>query len=92
VGERGRGTGAGGRDRLSIAAPAAVLFDFGGTLDADGVPWSARFFGAYRERGGTLAAAAFDEVFRESDRRLAELPHVGRLGFRATLDAQGRVL
>src|SRR5437899_253719 len=32
--------------------PGPVLFDFGGTLDADGQPWVERFFRGYRAVGG----------------------------------------
>ena len=32
-----------------------VLFDFGGTLDADGVAWKERFHALYRAEGLDLA-------------------------------------
>jgi putative hydrolase of the HAD superfamily len=47
--------------------PEAILFDFGGTLDADGVPWKERFFRAYRDEGVAVAAKAFDPVFYAAD-------------------------
>jgi HAD superfamily hydrolase (TIGR01509 family) len=72
--------------------PRAVLFDFGGTLDADGVPWSQRFYVAYRAAGGSLRAHLFDELFKASDRALERLEGVGRLGFRAMIDAQAELL
>jgi len=65
-----------------------VLFDFGGTLDADGARWSIRFHAAYRAAGGRQSFAAFEKVFRESDRALARFSGVARLGFRAMIDAQ----
>lgn len=65
-----------------------VLFDFGGTLDADGARWSIRFHSAYRAAGGRQSFAAFERVFRESDRALARFSGVARLGFRAMIDAQ----
>jgi putative hydrolase of the HAD superfamily len=68
------------------------LLDFGGTLDADGVHWSRRFHAAYHAAGGTLEFAAFDPVFRASDAALARLPGVRTLGFRATIEAQARLL
>lgn len=68
------------------------MLDFGGTLDADGVHWSRRFHAAYRAAGGTLDFAAFDPVFRASDAALARLPGVRTLGFRATIEAQARLL
>lgn len=47
-----------------------VLFDFGGTLDADGARWSVRFHSAYRAAGGVEPFAAFEAAFRASDRAL----------------------
>ena len=70
----------------------ALLFDFGGTLDADGVPWSPRFYQAYRGAGGTLAFAAFDALFPASDRALAETPGIRTTGFRAAIELQARIL
>jgi FMN phosphatase YigB (HAD superfamily) len=69
-----------------------ILFDFGGTLDADGSRWSVRFHSAYRAAGGKLAFAAFDKAFRESDRALERLSGIERLGFRAMVDAQTALL
>jgi putative hydrolase of the HAD superfamily len=69
-----------------------VLFDFGGTLDADGVHWSPRFHAAYRATGGALDFAAFDPIFRASDEALACLPDIRQLGFRAAIDALARLL
>jgi putative hydrolase of the HAD superfamily len=69
-----------------------VLFDFGGTLDADGVHWSPRFHAAYRAAGGALDFAAFDPIFRVSDEALACLPDIRQLGFRAAIDALARQL
>lgn len=69
-----------------------VLFDFGGTLDADGSRWSVRFHSAYRAAGGKQTFAAFDRAFRESDRALERLSGIERLGFRAMVDAQTALL
>jgi FMN phosphatase YigB (HAD superfamily) len=66
--------------------------DFGGTLDADGVPWSPRFHAAYCRAGGTLSFPAFDPLFKRSDAELGRLPGIQTLGFRATIDAQVRLL
>ena len=49
---------------------SGILFDFGGTLDADGIPWVDRFFVRYRALGGRLAAGPFGTVFQASDRTL----------------------
>jgi len=72
--------------------PAAVLLDFGGTLDADGIPWATRFLSAYREAGSHIDEQEFRNAFRESDRRLAELPGIRVMGFRAMVQAQARLL
>ena len=70
----------------------ALLFDFGGTLDADGVPWSPRFHQAYRAAGGTLDFAAFDPLFAASDRALNRAPDIRTTGFRAAIELQARLL
>ena len=69
-----------------------VLFDFGGTLDADGARWSVRFHTAYRVAGGEQSFAAFERSFRESDRALERLSGIEKLGFRAMVEAQTALL
>lgn len=71
---------------------SAVLFDFGGTLDADGAPWSVRFHAAYAAQGGRLPYPRFADAFSESDQRLAAVPGIRTLGFRATLETQAALL
>ena len=75
-----------------VGVRGLVLFDFGGTLDADGSRWSVRFHAAYRAVGGRQSFAAFDRAFRESDRALERLAGIERLGFRAMVDAQTALL
>ena len=45
----------------------AVLFDFGGTLDADGVTWKERFFRLWRAEGEDVARDRFDRAFYVAD-------------------------
>ena len=45
----------------------AVLFDFGGTLDADGTAWKERFHTHYRAEGLEITSAAFQSVFFAAD-------------------------
>ena len=59
----------------------AVLFDFGGTLDADGEPWCERFYSGYRAAGGRLSLPAFEEWYVVSDRMLARAAGVRGFGF-----------
>jgi putative hydrolase of the HAD superfamily len=44
-----------------------LLFDFGGTLDADGVAWKERFYTLYRAEGLDMAADAFAPTFYAAD-------------------------
>jgi len=50
-----------------VQAIETVLFDFGGTLDADGVAWSERFHALYRAEGLDLSAEAFAPAFYAAD-------------------------
>lgn len=47
--------------------PAALLFDFGGTLDADGVAWKDRFFALVSEAGVAVEPEVFDLAFYAAD-------------------------
>lgn len=58
-------------DRSSITA---ILFDFGGTLDADGVAWKERFLRFYREEGVSVTSERFAQAFYKADDAL-----VGRI-------------
>jgi HAD superfamily hydrolase (TIGR01509 family) len=44
-----------------------LLFDFGGTLDADGVAWKERFHTLYRAEGLNMAADEFAPIFFAAD-------------------------
>jgi putative hydrolase of the HAD superfamily len=46
---------------------AAVLFDFGGTLDADGLTWKERFFRLYLDEGVEVTRERFDPLFYAAD-------------------------
>lgn len=54
-----------GRDRF--AGATVVLFDFGGTLDSEGVPWKERFHRLFTAEGVTVEAARFDRAFYDAD-------------------------
>jgi HAD superfamily hydrolase (TIGR01549 family) len=45
----------------------AVLFDFGGTLDAPGLAWKERVFDLYRSEGVAVAADEFARCFYDAD-------------------------
>ncbi len=66
----------------------AVLFDFGGTLDADGIAWKERFYACYRAAGLDLDAEQFARHFYDADD-----PLVGRIPESAGLaDTVGRLV
>jgi FMN phosphatase YigB (HAD superfamily) len=66
------------------ANPAAVLFDFGGTLDADGVTWKDRIRRLFEREGLAAAPAVFDAVFHAVDDGLTgHIPEA--LPFRGTV-------
>jgi HAD superfamily hydrolase (TIGR01549 family) len=58
-----------------------VLFDFGGTLDSDGVAWKERFHALYRNEGLDLKAEDFASAFYAADDAL-----VGALAPTSTLE------
>lgn len=67
------------------AALTCVLFDFGGTLDANGIPWKERFFRLYRDEGVELSSEQFDQAFYAADDTLrGTIP--ATLPFRETVD------
>jgi FMN phosphatase YigB (HAD superfamily) len=50
-----------------VQAIETVLFDFGGTLDSDGVAWKERFHALYRGEGLDISAEAFAPAFYAAD-------------------------
>jgi HAD superfamily hydrolase (TIGR01509 family) len=53
---------------MAVTAPIeTLLFDFGGTLDADGVAWKERFYTLYRAEGLDMTADAFAPAFFAAD-------------------------
>ena len=48
----------------------SLLFDYGGTLDADGTTWLERFHPIYKEAGLDFPKNRFDRAFYDSDDRL----------------------
>ena len=48
----------------------SLLFDYGGTLDADGTTWLERFHPLYKEAGLDIPKERFDRAFYDSDDHL----------------------
>jgi len=55
------------RSASPSAVATAVLFDFGGTLDADGWAWKERFARLFAEEGAGAPPVAFDPLFYAAD-------------------------
>jgi putative hydrolase of the HAD superfamily len=64
---------------------AAVLFDFGGTLDAEGLPWKARVHRLFCDEGVVVAPERFDPAFYAADDALVGAVPV-TTSFRATVE------
>jgi FMN phosphatase YigB (HAD superfamily) len=64
---------------------SVVLFDFGGTLDAEGITWKDRFFRHCREEGIEVSRERFDPAFyAANDALVGRLP--ATLGLRETVE------
>ena len=53
--------------RSSLVMPRAILFDFGGTLDAAALTWKERLFGLCRAEGVAVTSDRFDPLFYGAD-------------------------
>lgn len=67
---------------------STVLFDFGGTLDANGSTWLDRFYPLYLRQGLDLSREAFVRAFYDSDDNLPKRHDLGGLGLEETLRLQ----
>lgn len=67
---------------------SAVLFDFGGTIDTDGVHWSEKYWELYERHHTGVAKPAFERAFVKSEKMLNADPSVARMTFRETLEKQ----
>lgn len=66
---------------------SAILFDFGGTLDADGDHWLDRFFAAFeRLAPAGPSRALIKEAFYAANRELERDPAIAFCGFRPLID------
>jgi putative hydrolase of the HAD superfamily len=66
----------------------AILFDFGGTLDSDGIHWSEQFYNAYRDLGSAVSRERCDQAFLEADRIIATSYDVREYSMRQLLELQ----
>jgi HAD superfamily hydrolase (TIGR01549 family) len=72
-------------------AVSALLFDFGGTLDADGVTWKERFSRLWSEHGTEVPTEQFDRAFYAAhDALVGSIPTT--LTLRETVERLGRAV
>ena len=69
----------------------AVLFDFGGTIDTDGVHWSEKFWEYYTRFDVKVPKPDFERAFVASERELAEIPVLRTATFYETLQKQFKI-
>ena len=55
---------------MSLLDVKAVLFDFGGTIDTDGVHWSEKFWEHYQKFNLNVQKADFERAFVKADEQL----------------------
>ncbi|MFC1679868.1 hypothetical protein ACFL2T_06630, partial [Elusimicrobiota bacterium] len=65
-----------------------VLFDFGGTLDSDGVHWQERFYSLYKREGLSVPRDRFARAFYDSDDNLPSRFSLAGLGLEDTVRLQ----
>lgn len=73
---------------MAVFEAEAVLFDFGGTLDTDGVHWCEEFRDVYARAGVPLAREDMDAAYLEAERALARVAPLEGVGFAELLDRQ----
>jgi FMN hydrolase / 5-amino-6-(5-phospho-D-ribitylamino)uracil phosphatase len=67
---------------------AAILFDFGGTLDTDGIHWSEKFWDIYQAFGLPLAKADYEKAYVAAEQKIAHETISPMMTFRETLRLQ----
>lgn len=64
---------------------SALLFDFGGTLDGEGLHWLDRFYSIYARQRPDIAPSRIKAAFYEADARLEADPAIASCGFGETM-------
>jgi putative hydrolase of the HAD superfamily len=70
----------------------AVLLDFGGTLDSDGLHWSTQFADAFAAAGLEVERSVLDRAFLAADRALSGQPDIADLDLEAHVGRQARLM
>lgn len=70
-----------------LSRATCLLFDYGGTLDADGIAWKEQFLALYQAEGLVMSSTDFDQAFYRADD-----PLTGALPVHTTLPDTVRAL
>ena len=74
------------RERIENGYYEAVIFDYGGTLDSDGMHWGKRIWHAYQKNGVPVDEPLFRDAYVHAERTLAKNPIIqGNDDFTETL-------
>lgn len=65
-----------------------IFFDFGGTIDSDGICWRDRFYNIYLENGIKISYEEFSKAFFDSDDNLPKRYNLSGKGFEETVYLQ----
>jgi len=66
----------------------AILFDFGGTLDTDGVHWSEKFWEAYQAAGVPIKKTEYEKAFVDAGDHLVSARILPHYNFKETIATQ----
>ncbi|HLX11903.1 MAG TPA: HAD family hydrolase [Bacteroidota bacterium] len=66
----------------------AALFDFGGTIDTDGVHWSEKFWEYYQRHKLPVEKKQYEQAYLREERELPVRYDMSAMTFQKTLDAQ----
>ncbi|MEF3279371.1 MAG: HAD family hydrolase [Elusimicrobiota bacterium] len=65
-----------------------IFFDYGGTIDSDGIHWRERFYKLYLKAGIKIDYDEFSKAFFDSDDNLAKRHNLKKTGFKETISYQ----
>ena len=51
----------------------SILFDFGGTLDTDGIHWSEKFWDVYQQLNVLITKSSFEEAYVATEDKISQI-------------------
>lgn len=67
---------------------SVILFDFGGTLDTDGIHWSEKFWDVYQALGVPITKEAYESAYVAAELEISQETMAPAMTFRSTLQKQ----